>query len=419
MLYTDLRGKLIEQVNQKEDLLIDLCSKLVKIPSESPTSDTRQIAQMAVEFLKKIDGAEVTMHTLEEPIVNVVATIKGNGPGKRLVFNGHLDTYPVGDKSAWTVDPFGAQVKDGRLYGRGSSDMKGGIASYMLAFMLLAECKSDWSGEVVLTLAGDEETMGVKGTKYLLDTVPEATGDAMICGDVGSPTVLRFGEKGLLWIELNAVGKPGHGAHVHKGVNAIDLLIEGITKINYTLRNLPINNVEEVTRAIVEASDVSEKISGRGETEVLQTVTVNFGMIEGGISANLIPDKASAKADIRLPAGATIAQIEQKIKEIIDPMEGLSYNIIRQYEPNWSDVNHEIFSLTGQNVRQITGQSPVITMRVGASDARLYRIHKKVPTVVCGLTPYNLGGPDEYIELGELVNVAKIHTLTAFDYLSK
>ncbi|WNS76249.1 ArgE/DapE family deacylase [Bacillus sp. DTU_2020_1000418_1_SI_GHA_SEK_038] len=419
MLYTDLRNKLIEQVDQKEDLLIDLCSKLVRIPSESPISDTRQIAQMAVGFLEMIDGAEVTIHTLEEPIVNVVAKIKGNGPGKRLIFNGHLDTYPVGDQSAWTVDPFSALVKDGRLYGRGSSDMKGGIASYMLAFMLLAECRNDWSGEVVLTLAGDEETMGVKGTKYLLDTVPEATGDAMICGDVGSPTVLRFGEKGLLWLELNAAGKPGHGAHVHKGVNAIDRLIEGMTKINETLRKLPVNNVEKVTKAILEASEVSEEISGKGETEVLQTVTVNFGMIEGGISANLIPDKASAKADIRLPVGTTIAQIEQKIKEIVDPIEGLSYNIVRQYEPNWSDVDHEIFTLTAQNVHQIIGESPVITMRVGASDARLYRIHKKVPTVVCGLTPYNLGGPDEYIELSELVDVAKIHTLTAFDYLSK
>jgi succinyl-diaminopimelate desuccinylase len=419
MLFTDLRGKLIEQVNQKEDLLIALCSKLVKIPSESPTSDTRQIAQMVKEFLQSIDGAEVSLHTLEEPIVNVVARIKGNGPGKRLIFNGHLDTYPVGDKTAWTVDPFGALVKDGRLYGRGSSDMKGGVASYMLAFKLLAECRSDWSGEVVLTLAGDEETMGTKGTKYLLDTVPEATGDAMICGDVGSPTVLRFGEKGLLWLELNAVGKPGHGAHVHKGINAIDLLIEGVTKINDTLRNHPIDNVEKVSKAIIEASEVSEQISGKGETEVLQTVTVNFGMIEGGISANLIPDKASAKADIRLPVGTTIAQIEQKIKEIIDPIEGLSFNIVRQYEPNWSDVEHEIFPLTEQNVRHITGQSPVITMRVGASDARLYRIHKNVPTVVCGLTPYNLGGPDEFIELSELVDVAKIHTLTAFDYLSK
>lgn len=419
MIYTEIRNQLIEEVNQKEDLLVDLCSKLVKTPSESPTSDTSEIADMLVEFLQKVDGAEVSVHTLEKPIVNIVARIKGNGPGKRLIFNGHLDTYPVGDRSAWTVDPFGAMVKDGRLYGRGSSDMKGGIACYLIAFVMLAKHRNDWNGEVVLTLAGDEETMGVKGTKYLLDTVPEATGDAMICGDVGSPLVLRFGEKGLFWLELNAVGKPGHGAHVHKGVNAINRLAEGITKINEALPKLPIKHEEKVTNAILAASEISEEISGKGETEVLQTVTVNFGVIEGGISANLIPDKASAKGDIRLPVGTTIAQIEQKIKEIVDSIEGLSYKILRQYEPNWSDADHEIFSLTSQNVSEIMGKTPVLTMRVGASDARHYRIYKNVPTVVCGLTPYNLGGPDEYIELNELLDIAKIHTLTAFDYLSK
>ncbi|MFJ8236766.1 M20/M25/M40 family metallo-hydrolase [Ureibacillus sp. NPDC094379] len=373
---------------------------------------------MIVELLKKVDEAEVCVHTLEELIQNIVARIKENVPGKRLVFNGHLDTYPVGESSDWTVDPFGF-LKDGKLYGRGSSDMKGGIASYLLTFMILAKYRSEWSGEVVLTLAGDEETMGVKGTKFLLDTVPEATGDVMICGDVGSPLVLRFGEKGLLWFELNAVGKPGHGAHVHKGINAIDRLVKGVSKINDTLRNLPLTPVEKVTNAILEASKVSEEISGQGETEVLQKVTVNFGEIQGGISPNLIPDKATARADIRLPVGTTIAQVEKKIKEIVDPIEGLSCEILRRYEPNWSDVGHEIFSLTAQNVNQIMGETPVITMRVGASDARHYRITKNVPTVVCGLTPYNLGGPDEYIELDELLDVAKIHLLTAFDYLSE
>ena len=79
----------------------------------------------------------------------------------------------------------------------------------------------------------------------------------------------------------------------------------------------------------------------------------------------------------------------------------------------------EIFSYTADNVKYITGEEPVNTVRVGASDARHYRISKDVPTVNCGLNPYNLGGPDEYIEIEELIDLAKIHTLTAFDYLSK
>ena len=415
----DVKNNLVEKVSKNKEQLVDLCSRLVQIPSESPESDTREIAAEIADVLEKIDGVEFSFHTLEEPITNIVARIKGSSTGKRLILNGHLDTYPVGDISLWTNDPFSGHVKDGRMYGRGVSDMKGGIVSYLVTFMIMAEMRDSWSGELVMTLAGDEETMGVKGTKYLLDTVPHATGDAMISGDVGTAKVLRFGEKGLMWIELNAIGKASHGAHVHKGENAIDRLVEGIDRLNKELGLLKVNAPEEVTKAIEESSEVSEEYSGKGETDVLQQVTVNFGVIEGGVSPNLIPAQAFAKGDIRVPIGIEIEEVDRKIKEIVDSIEGLSYNIFRQYEPNWSDINHEIFSYTADNVKYITGAEPVNTVRVGASDARHYRVSKNVPTVNCGLNPYNLGGPDEYIEIEELIDLAKIHTLTAFDYLSK
>ncbi len=105
--------------------------------------------------------------------------------------------------------------------------MKGGLACSILAAALLAEHAEAWNGEVVLTLAGDEENMGSLGTGYLLKTIPEARGDANICGDVGSPMVVRFGEKGLLWLDVEAKGAAAHGAHVHKGINAIDRLRAG------------------------------------------------------------------------------------------------------------------------------------------------------------------------------------------------
>lgn len=415
----DIKQNLIEKVSKNKSLLVDLCSRMVQIPSESPKSDTSEIAAEIAGFLEKIDNVEVSFHTMEEPITNLVARVNGNSPGKRLIFNGHIDTSPVGDVSLWTESPFSGHEKNGRIYGRGVYDMKGGIARYLVTLMIMAEMRDSWSGELVLTLAGDEETMGVKGTKYLLDTVPHATGDAMISGDVGTAKVLRFGEKGLMWIELEATGKASHGAHVHKGENAIDRLVEGIDRLNKELGSLKAHAPEEVTKAIEASSEESERYSGEGETEVLQQVTVNFGLIEGGVSPNLIPAKASAQGDIRLPIGVEVEEVNRKIKEIVDSIEGLSYHIFRQYEPNWSDINHEIFACTAENVKYITGDEPVNTVRVGASDARHYRISKEVPAVNCGLNAYNLGGPDEYIEVEELIDLAKIHTLSAFDYLSK
>ena len=107
------------------------------------------------------------------------------------------------------MPPLGGVLKDGKLYGRGVCDMKGGIACSLLAATLLAEHRDAWAGEIVLTLAGDEENMGSLGTGYMLEHVPHAAGDANICGDVGSPRVVRFGEKGLMWVEVEATGCAG------------------------------------------------------------------------------------------------------------------------------------------------------------------------------------------------------------------
>ena len=419
MLSDDVREMLSQKVREKRELLVDMCSCLVRIPSETPPSDTREVARAVGAMLQQVEGAEVSYHMMEEPVLNVVARIKGSGTGKRLIFNGHLDTFPVGDRESWTVDPFGALQKAGKLYGRGVADMKGGIACSLLAFMLLADYRDHWQGELVITLCGDEESMGVLGAKYVLDTVQHATGDAMISGDIGTSKVLRFGEKGLLWFELTAAGKPGHGAHVHRGINAIDRLMDGMMRIHEGLSTIPVKAPAKVTQAIARAAHVSETYSGAGETAVLQSVTVNFGVIEGGISPNLIPEKAITKGDIRVPVGVTIKEVEDKVREIIAPVEGLSFKVLTAWEPNWSDPDHEIFALTVRNCRAVWGQETVTTMRVGASDARLYRLLKNVPAVNCGLQGYNLGGPDEYADIEDMVKVAEIHTLTAFDFLRK
>lgn len=412
-----VRDKLIQEMNKREKQVIKICTELIKIPTENPPSDTREITQVIGEMLAKV-GAEVTYHTKEEPIVNIVAKIKGVSPGKRLIFNGHLDTFPVGNKLDWTVDPFGAIEKDERLYGRGASDMKGGVASSIFAFMLMAEFKEFWSGEIVLVLVGDEESGGDRGTEYLLDTVPDAIGDVMIKGDAGSPMVLRFGEKGPFWIELTAEGVAAHGAHLYRGENAIEKLIVGMTRIKESLEKVPVNPPKSITQSIIDSGEVSERYSGKGETNAIQMITVNFGVIEGGIAPNLVPAKASSKVDIRLPVGVSSLQVEEIINEVVRSIDGLSYRVMQRYEPNWTDVNHEIFPLIVASGREVMGETPVMTIRVGASDARIYR-ERGIPSVNCGLTPFNMGGPDEYIEINELKNVAKIHTLTAFDYLSR
>jgi succinyl-diaminopimelate desuccinylase len=396
--------------------LIDMTQALVRIASPNPPSHTTEIAKAAERLLGAIPWVEVRRVEPEPGIVSLVARVRAKNPGRRLIFNGHLDTFPIGDSAGWTAPPLSGARRDGRLYGRGVSDMKGGLACSILAAALLAEHRDAWSGEVVLTLAGDEENMGSLGTGYLLEHIPEAHGDANICGDVGSPMVARFGEKGLLWIEVEATGVAAHGAHVHMGVNAIDRLRAALDRV-MVLERLPVAAPASVTQAIEAARPISEAISGAGESETLRRVTVNIGTIAGGVSPNLIPTDAIARADIRLPVGLSTGKLEDRLNEALSPLQGVTWRPLRRFEPNFTDPSHEIVTRVRDVAAEVLGTPPAVNMRVGGSDSRWYRMHN-VPTVVYGLTPFNMGGPDEHILVDELRTVAKVHTLAAFDFLS-
>ena len=317
----------------RADQIADWTLMLVQAASPNPPGDTGIAAKAADSIIRAaVPDVEVELHEAGDQVVNLIARVHGAGPGRRVVFNGHLDTYPVGDASLWTRNPAGE--RDGnRLYGRGSADMKGGIAASISAFRALAAHRDRWHGEVVLTLAGDEESMGPLGTRWLLDRVPHATGNAAIIADTGSPRVLRFGEKGFLWIEIEAVGRTAHGAHVHLGENAVERLLEALTRLQ-SLRGLPVQAPVAVMDAIARSRAISEPLAGAGEAVVLSQVTVNIGWIDGGTSTNLVPAIARAGADIRLPVGITAAVVEQALAAAL--------------ERKLSDLNRKEFPDTGR-----------------------------------------------------------------------
>ncbi|UWU76524.1 M20/M25/M40 family metallo-hydrolase [Bradyrhizobium huanghuaihaiense] len=407
---------IVDAISDQTDRLIEMSRRLVNAASPNPPGDVAQAADVAEQLLLAIPGMEVERVITAPGIVNLIGRLSANRPGRRLVFNGHLDTFPIGEDLGWTVPPLDGTVRDGLLFGRGVSDMKGGIAASLLAVRALSAHRDAWAGEVVVTLAGDEETMGSLGTRHLLEHFPHALGDAMISGDVGSPMVVRFGEKGLLWVEIEAEGSPAHGAHVHKGVNAIDRLRAALDVLKQ-LEALETNEPPMVAAAIQAAEPISEPLSGVGEASVLRKVTVNIGVIEGGVSPNLIPTRAVAKADIRLPVGLNTADVETLLRERLATLPGVQMRVVQKYEPSFTDPSHEIVEIIVQTAEQILQQKPAANMRVGASDARLYRMYG-IPSVVFGPTPYNMGGPDEHIRVDELISIAKVHALAALRYLS-
>jgi acetylornithine deacetylase/succinyl-diaminopimelate desuccinylase-like protein len=407
------------------DRILDCARRLIAAQSPNPPGDTHAAASVAADLVRAlVPNAELTLYRTSETIGNLVAVVRGTGRGsptslptaRRLVLSGHLDTYPLGDASGWTVPPFAGEVRDGKLYGRGAADMKGGIAASIVALAALAEHPDTWRGEAVLALAGDEESMGTLGTQFLLENVPAARGDAVIIGDAGSPLVLRFGEKGFLWVRLTARGKPAHGAHVHLGVNALDRLRAALDDIS-GLRALQAAPPPGVAEAIAAAKPVSEPLGGAGEAAVLGSVTINLGRIEGGSSSNLVPATAEAALDLRLPAGVSVEAAETALASALARHSGVTFEVLRRFDPTVTDPAAEIVQTVRHAAQHVLGRAPAINMRVGGSDARLFR-RAGIPTVVYGPTPFNMGGVDEYVLLDELRVVAQVHALATFEFLT-
>ena len=411
MRAADIRSSLAAS---RPGLVADLALRLMRVDSPNPPGATEAVAATAAAILAEY-VPEADVQTIESVAgtVNLVARLHGAGAGRRIVFNGHLDTYPVGPREGWSVDPSG-ELRGDRLYGRGGSDMKGGIAASIVAFAALAAIRAHWRGEVVLTLAGDEESMGPAGTQWLLDTLPWTAGDAVLIGDAGSPRVLRFGEKGFLWVEIEARGRAAHGAHVHLGDNALDRLRTALDRL-VALTELRPDAPAAVTAAIAASRSISEPLAGAGEADVLGRLTVNLGLVEGGTSPNLVPAIATAAVDIRIPVGLTIESVEAALGAALD-LPGVGYRVLRRFAPNHTDPEHRLVRLCAAAAREVTGEPVAVNMRVGGSDARWFRM-RDIPTLIYGPTPHGMGGPDEFVLVTELDQVARVHALTAYDFL--
>lgn len=410
------RAELATEVRGSKDRLVELCRQLIQIDSQNPPGDTETIASFVERWIGDRPDIDVRRMVGKSPVINLLVRMSMKAQGRRLVLNGHLDTFPVGDVQAWTVPPLEGLVQDGRLYGRGVSDMKAGVAVALLTAELIWKRRDQLAGELVLTLVGDEETGGTWGTKYLLDNVPEASGDAMLNGDAGSPKVARFGEKGQMWVRLEARGRPAHGAHVHLGDNAIESLMEGLRRAK-TLEGGDTAIPSSIASAMDTAAPVSESVSGQGETEVLRAITVNIGTIHGGTAVNMVPGRAQAEIDIRFPPGLTADTIWERLQSALAGTS-IAATLLSRCEPNWTDPHHEVVQLTVRNSAEVLDKPAVANMRVGFSDARYYR-HHQIPSVVYGPTPHNMGGPDEFVTLSDLEAVLYVHVLTAYDYLAR
>lgn len=394
--------------------VVDLARALIATSSEDPPGDTRAVAEVLRQHLLR-EGIAVDVLSADPARPNLVASIPFEGPGPNVVFNGHIDTLPIGDRSRWRHDPLGGAVQDGRIYGRGARCMKGGIAALTAAAVALGRHRSSLVGSVTLIFASDEVNGGLLGTQFVLETLPELVGSVALVGEGGN--WINVAHKGVLFVELTARGTGGHGALSFARSSAIDLLLSALADV----RRLEAGEVEApqpIRRVIAAARAQVDEAHGPGTSAALSRIGVNIGSIAGGGRINVVAESARAEVDIRVPFGLGTSDVRQQLESLLAVHPGVSWRVLWAMEPNASDPGHPWPQLLRETSALVYGRSLDFVASHGFTDARCFR---QLGIPVAGSSPRgaHVGEPDEYVEVGSLRQLAQFFALATASFLRR
>jgi succinyl-diaminopimelate desuccinylase len=410
------KKQLLKWIDEDEDKLISFLSGFIQAKSPNPPGDTREAAAYITRFLNE-NMLPYRIIAPKEEIVNIVGSFDSGAEGKHLVLNGHIDVYPVGDADKWVHNPWGGEITDGKIFGRGSNDMKAGTTASIFTYYYLHRIRDRLNGKLTLTCVSDEETFGPWGARYLIKYHPEVLGDTLLNGEPCAHQI-RFGEKGILWLKFNINTKGAHGAYEHASPSATKIAAKLMLDLDKAIKLLEPSVPENVRIALEEARNVIEEGYGAGAFETLQRTTINFGTIHGGLKVNMIPGTVVIEADIRLPVGQTKDQILETVDKVIEKYPQVGYEEMNYTPPSHCDPEGEMVGILQKNVELIEGHIPKVLIAMGGTDARLWR-YRGIPAYVYGPYAKGMGSTDDYVEMDEFMDIVKVHVLSAYDYLKE
>jgi succinyl-diaminopimelate desuccinylase len=391
------------------DELVELTRELVRIPSvvrpDDPSATESAVADYVQGWFVK-EGFDVEVHEVAPGRPNVLAVLGEKGPGKSLLLEGHTDVVTEGDPAQWSHPPFGAELVDGRIYGRGAADMKSGLAAAMVAAAAFKRSGTRLGGRLVVGALVDEEADMI-GARHLCGVALGRELDAaIICEPEENELCLE--QRGVVWARVTLRGRMAHGAMPEAGVNPI-------TGVGALLREVPA--LEKRLRRL------------SAKSKYLRPPTVTPTIVRAPLSgvpqSNVIPGAAHATLDIRLTPGpdedAIAAEIEAACRRAAAACDGLTiewrpangYRLATRVEKDEALVKAMM-----KGVRQATGRAPRFGGVPGSTDGTILRTTLGIPIVTCGpgnrLIPHQV---DEYVEIAELVDAARIYVASALDYL--
>lgn len=376
------------------EALIKIVCDLVDIPSVS--GDEQTIMGHVAAFFEAA-GIEHVVTAKDPARPNVVATI-GNGNGPTIAMNGHLDTVPISDAGSWLTDPFkGVLSADGkRIFGRGSTDMKGAVGVMMYTLLTLKD--EQLNGKLQVHIVSDEERGADFGTKYILEEIEAGRierPDYVLIGE-GSQLKVRNAERGIFGFRVRFIGRASHTAAARvTGINAIALAAKGILALE---------------------GDIDREHPAVGKP------VISVNLIEGGVVSNVVPGECTITVDRRTIPGETdltvLAEVREKLDAIKETDPNFDYEIIPSREEGYTPANiteesSPIVSAVQECVRDVMGQEPeFFATWAGATDGRLYRF-AGIDTVGFGPSGQAAHGANEAVFVDDLIVQAQVFASTA------
>ena len=375
---------------------VRLTADLIRCPSVTPVEGGA--LQMLQELLSQ---AGFTCTRVDRGgISNLFARWGDKGHGRSFGFNGHTDVVPPGDEAAWTMPPFGAEIKDGVMYGRGATDMKSGVAAFAAAAIdFVTDTPPD--GAVILTITGDEEGDAIDGTTALLDHMA-ATGEKMDVCLVGEPTcpttmgeMIKVGRRGSMSAWFTVTGKQGHSAYPHRANNPLNAMARLMDRL---------------------ASHQLDQGTDHFDASTLAVVTIDTG----NPATNVIPAQSSATVNIRFNdshSGASLSSWLQSEVDRVTAEFGVSIEMkIKISGESFLTPPGALSDLVAGAVEAETGIKPELSTTGGTSDARFVKHH--CPVVEFGLVGKTMHQVDECVPVEQITQLKSIYARILKDYFA-
>jgi len=336
---------------------------------------------------------------------NAVGILKGNGGGRSLILNGHIDVVPVGDLNSWNQEPFSGHIEDGKLYGRGSTDMKGGTISLLIALEAIVKSGISLKGDVIFQSVIEEESGGA-GT--LAAVLRGYTADGAI---IPEPTNMKFFPKqqGSMWFRIKVKGKQAHGGTRYEGVSAIEkaeIILQGIRELE-NKRN--------------------KRIADPLFSSIPIPIPINIGKISSGSWPSSVPDLAIIEGRMGVAPDETMEhakqEMEQSLQEIsaMDPWLKENQPVVEWFGASWLpgdlEVNHDLVKVLSDSFIEVKTNSPIIEASPWATDGGILNKVGGVPVVVFGPGVTKMAhDANEYIELKDVFETAEIIAIAIMNW---